>query len=279
MKSLHKNIFNLSALISVFIFPSLLHATDYSDLNAYEIEIVIFSFNQTQSAGSEIWPDLVKTETVEDTIQLHNATSLTQEPGPDEKAYYYSKIPAENFRLSKQVEKLTASNRFKVIYHSAWIQPGLDKENAEFIHIQSIENDTSTLPVIDAFGNIYNNNAANGYNSLIIQPGDNTAVKAPLLDGVVKVELGRYLHIYFDLKYQRNLAPEQGVIDSSKNYKDIKFYPVQTHRRMRSKEIHYIDHPLIGILVLATPFELPVEEGEEMINQPLYKLENIPISN
>ena len=280
MKSHLNKTAGLFALLSTLVFPSLAKAVDYSELNAYEIEVVIFSFTQTQSAGSEIWPDLVTTASVENAIELHNATSLTQVPGPDEKAYYYSKIPAENFRLADQVEKLTKSNRFKVIYHSAWIQPGLDKENAEFIHIQSTDDSGEALPVIDPLGNIYNGNSNNRNNPLIIQPTENLAAKTPLLDGVVKVELGRYLHIYFDLKYQRNIAPQQGVIDSSKNYKDIKFYPVQTHRRMRSKEIHYIDHPLIGILVLATPFELPVEdEGEEMINQPLYKLENIPISN
>ncbi len=279
MKSQLNKITGLVLLFSTLVFPTFVQAVDYSDLNAYEIEIVIFSFNQSQSAGSEIWPDLVTTASIENAIELHNATSLTQVPGPDEKAYYYSKIPAENFRLANQVEKLTASNRYKVIYHSAWIQPGLDKENAEFIHIQSANNN-GAFPVIDPIGNIYNGNSNNPSNPLIIQPSENVAAKTPLLDGVIKVELGRYLHIYFDLKYQRNIAPQQGVIDSSKNYKDIKFYPVQTHRRMRSKEIHYIDHPLIGILVLATPFELPVEDnGEEMINQPLYKLENIPISN
>lgn len=279
MKSQLHKITRLAVLFSTLIFPNFSQAVDYSDLNAYEIEIVIFSFNQSQSAGSEIWPDLVTTASVENAVELHNATSLTQVPGPDEKAYYYSKIPAENYRLADQVEKLTASNRYKVIYHSAWIQPGLDKENAEFIHIQSADNNAS-LPVLDPIGNIYNGYSNNRNNPLLMQPAENLALSMPLLDGVVKVELGRYLHIYFDLKYQRNIAPQQGVIDSSKNYKDIKFYPVQTHRRMRSKEIHYIDHPLIGILVLATPFELPAEEdGEEMINQPLYKLENIPISN
>jgi len=263
-------------MLAVLLLPMPALATDYSDLPAYEIEVVIFSFNQTQSAGSEIWPDLVTTESVENAIELHNSTSLTQVPGPDQMAYYYSKIPAESFRLSEKVNKLIASKKFKVIYHSAWIQPGLDKENAEFIHIQSINNN-STVPVIDALTNINDNFSS--ANPSIIQSTDNKA-QQPLLDGVVKVELGRYLHIYFDLKYQRNLAPQQGVIESSKNYKDIKFYPVQTHRRMRSKEVHYIDHPLIGILVLATPFELPTEEdSEELINQPLYRLENIPRSN
>ena len=90
------------------------------------------------------------------------------------------------------------------------------------------------------------------------------------------------MNIYFDLKYQRDLAPVQGIMDttSSETYKEIRYYPVQTHRRMRSKEIHYIDHPLIGILVLATPFELPVSEEDQVLeNQPLMKLQDLPVSN
>lgn len=35
---------------------------------------------------------------------------------------------------------------------------------------------------------------------------------------------------------------------------------LRQHRRMRSKELHYIDHPLMGLLIKITPYELPVPE-------------------
>jgi hypothetical protein len=35
----------------------------------------------------------------------------------------------------------------------------------------------------------------------------------------------------------------------------IEEYPIKFHRRMRSKELHYLDHPLVGILVMAKPVE------------------------
>lgn len=281
MSSHIKKFIKLSSLIFLLPLSFTSLATDYTDLQAYEIEVVIFSFNQTQSAGSEIWPDLVTTESVENSIELHNSSSLTLVPGVDEKAYYYSTLPAEKFRLVEQAEKLANSNDFSVIYHNAWIQPGLNKENAEFIHIKSIENQQQ-ISVIDPLSNVTNNQGQiTPTNPLYINNNPAEADTNVLLDGVVKVELGRYLHIYFDLKYQRNLAPQQGVIDATEtSYKDIKYYPVQTHRRMRSKEVHYIDHPLIGILVLATPFERPEDNEEvEMINQPLNRLQAIPLSN
>ncbi len=56
------------------------------------------------------------------------------------------------------------------------------------------------------------------------------------LEGTVKVSLGRYLHVDLDL-----------LLDQR--------YRLQTHRRMRSGELHYIDHPLMGALVLISPVD------------------------
>lgn len=39
---------------------------------------------------------------------------------------------------------------------------------------------------------------------------------------------------------------------------------VQQKRRMKSQEIHYIDHPNIGIVVLCTPYEVPEKIDPEM---------------
>jgi len=266
-----------------FLLPSStsLYALDYSDLPAYEIEVVIFTFKDSHSSGSEIWPDLVKTESIDNSIELHNSNSLTLVPGPDEKGYYYSKIPSDQYKLEKEINKLTKSKNYNIIYHEAWIQPGLDKDNAEFIHIKSVDN-SGDVSLIDTLSPINANQSGSSSANPLFIAQDTTPKNNVLLDGVVKVELGRYLHINFDLKYQRDLAPQQGVIDNTtaNSYKDIRYYPVQTHRRMRSKEVHYIDHPLIGILVLATPFELPeTNENEEVVDQPLFKLQNIPIEN
>lgn len=66
-------------------------------------------------------------------------------------------------------------------------------------------------------------------------------VDTPTLEGTVTVALGRYLHIYSDLIYR----PQPGASS----------YRIDTNRRMRSRELHYVDHPLVGMLVLATPYK------------------------
>lgn len=77
-----------------------------------------------------------------------------------------------------------------------------------------------------------------------VQPGVGNRSAVPvriespgLLDGTVKVSLSRYLHTYTDFTY-----------GSSGNTVRIK-----DHRRMRSRELHYIDNALFGILIEITP--------------------------
>lgn len=56
------------------------------------------------------------------------------------------------------------------------------------------------------------------------------------------------------------LTSGSDLVDGIKFNKKRRVYPLATFRskrRMRSKELHYLDHPLMGILVLLTPLETP----------------------
>ncbi len=59
--------------------------------------------------------------------------------------------------------------------------------------------------------------------------------------GTAKVSVKRYLHLDLDLLLETNNGPAPGR------------FRMQTHRRMRSRELHYIDHPIMGALVRITP--------------------------
>ena len=54
--------------------------------------------------------------------------------------------------------------------------------------------------------------------------------------------------------------------DSEKVYTEKLFnYPLKQTRRMRSTELHYFDHPNIGMLVVIRPYELETD-SEELTN-------------
>ncbi|MGB5614584.1 MAG: CsiV family protein, partial [Sedimenticolaceae bacterium] len=59
------------------------------------------------------------------------------------------------------------------------------------------------------------------------------------LSGLIRVTRGRYLHLDTDLV----------LIDSNTGQP----YRIKLHRRMRSDELHYVDHPRLGILIRARP--------------------------
>jgi hypothetical protein len=100
------------------------------------------------------------------------------------------------------------------------------------------------------------------------------------LDGTVTLVRSRFLHVYTDLIYtipsdtlphairQRPLGnPVQATIEVGSGSfglapepLSMQSFPLRYHRRMRSNELHYIDHPLLGILILATPVEADASE-------------------
>ena len=86
-----------------------------------------------------------------------------------------------------------------------------------------------------------------------LQPG--LAKEDPVneLDGTVKIVLGRFLHLYTDLVYRKTFTISSG--DALGRNRVLADFPVKSHRKMRSKTLHYVDHPYLGILIEIRPIE------------------------
>jgi hypothetical protein len=88
------------------------------------------------------------------------------------------------------------------------------------------------------------------------------------LDGFLKVEVDFYLHITADINVMNmslaQLATQQllpmNVEQDTSLLKTINF---KQDRRVRSKEIHYFDHPYMGMIIRILPYKKPIEEVEE----------------
>lgn len=72
-------------------------------------------------------------------------------------------------------------------------------------------------------------------------PAGTGVPEAPGLYGMMRVYVSRYLHAQVDLRYRREAG---GTV-----------YPMSQSRRMRSGEIRYLDHPVLGVIVQAHPVE------------------------
>lgn len=100
------------------------------------------------------------------------------------------------------------------------------------------------------------------------------------LDGTVKLVVSRYLHLYTDLYYTTAVEWTDGAPDARANAgraaaagtavpprvtrgpngQAMLSYGFHQERRMRSGELHYLDHPVLGLLVKITPHK-PEEQG------------------
>jgi len=93
------------------------------------------------------------------------------------------------------------------------------------------------------------------------------------LEGKITIGLSRYLHAYTDLVLRRpRLSIDQETTSSAQN-RTLAAYSADTlilnnhrlreRRRMRSKNLHYLDSPEFALLILITPYEVPevVEEA------------------
>jgi len=76
------------------------------------------------------------------------------------------------------------------------------------------------------------------------------------LKGLIEIHVSRYLHSDFQLQY----IPKQARSLSET-------ISLQQKRRMRSKEIHYLDHPYVAALIRIIPVEHPLEKIIEQEEQ------------
>ncbi len=130
--------------------------------------------------------------------------------------------------LKEKYKRVSASSEYNILFYGAWRQAGLAKDEAFEININDLKN----------------NHGSKSTNTL---------------SGKFKLILTRYLHIYSELEYLRkpiSTTDEQLELTEISN----ESYPLKSHRRMRSKELHYIDHPLVGILIQINPVEKKEEE-------------------
>ena len=204
----------MKLLITLLATYGLLLSPAHADVTEYDFELIIFEEISGRYANSEQWQHELPVPGTE--TSAVETTTRANTTGTNT-ALNISQI--KGIGLKKYANKLASSKRYHVLVHKAWRQTGLADDAAIDIPIDSRLTDK-----------------ANPNN----------------IQGSIKIVLERYLHIYTNLMYQQPRKDAVPAWDgqASQLYKE---YPINFHRRMRSKELHYVDHPIVGILVKAMP--------------------------
>ncbi len=141
--------------------------------------------------------------------------------------------------LAAEAERMRADG-YRVLRHFAWRQPGLDEASAVPIRVNLGERIALWTPAEAAPGQAFLPASA-------IERDDRPrAVQTTTVAGTIKVRLGRFLHVEARLAYD---DPATGT-----------GYRLDESRRMRSRELHYLDNPRFGLLTRI----VPVEEDEDL---------------
>ncbi len=251
------------------------------------MEIVIFKNKQVPKGKEYILPvsSPLKDESI---LDLSSPDSVTAALDMD-----YEFITVDELRLIEIVGKIVASPRYDLLLHTAWRQPGVARENVlpvwikggriygnEYISIDSQiefqeftgQQETETSASVE-----FNEETLE---SLELEMMEKSQRENPLglyeLEGKITIALSRYLHTYVDLVLRRprlliDSEPGQSVQtrdtpDYSADTRILNNHSLKEHRRMRSKNLHYIDSPEFGMLILITPYEVP-ESIEEILDE------------
>ena len=252
----------MKALISV-LFLLITNNSFAQDMRYYDVEIVVIENISEKAKNSENWPlqvNLIHPEKIVQHGQPVLSEWLPQDQDIDVNASYTVLSP-KHYNLTEYVEKISESETQRVIFHTAWRQPGLDKNQALPVYFR---HEVAAAAVIESV-----------QSDAIVENDENLIIEKPstvpsILEGILRVTLSRYLHLEAELTLQ-NKIPELvksdnpfSILDNETERSEIQKQGIvhlkQKRRRIRSNELHYIDHPVLGILINITRYEQPEEE-------------------
>lgn len=232
----------LAALCLAVVLPAPAPA---QEPRMFRVEMVLVRHTDRQALQSEVWQSA--------SVPRLDQAIVLREPPPGSRFRDASGTP---FGLRDVVTRLEQSPLYDVIASFAWEQPGLAPESAIPVRIQAgpllgrkVPEETPAFtpwqitPVMSPMPE---------------RPPVEAEVPKPLyeVDGTVTVSLGRFLHVQTDLLYRR-ATQDRLPGDHVWTLEGGQFAEsyVSERRRMRSREVHYLDHPMLGVIVEITPLE------------------------
>jgi hypothetical protein len=268
----------------------------------YQIEVFIYANNKPSAANEEFWPTelglkyperLVElTEIDEQALEREQTERSTEDTtinsGPDLLNYQQEDLAAattiprptpflvldeQEMQLKPVANKVLRQADFRLLFHKAWRQDLNDRETSEHIIIFGGERfdqhyeleGTINISVerylhfsTDLWFSTFTSNVGGEENpwpvlppipltSTPAQAATDTAAQDPFSSPVST--------------YKHSLGNEFQALTGNQ-YSVERTVSLKQRRRMRSNELHYIDHPLLGLLVKITPFEL-TEPGKK----------------
>jgi len=264
------------------------------DARWFQVELILFAQKNGDPLNAEQWPDIEGLTLPDTLLELHfpqEASVIAGDISADSRSGLpdnttrlppaYQLLGEDAYQLKDAAKKIWRSSRYTTLLHIAWQQPTYNRQQAQPIFF--MEGMDAPLSV-ETDGEITPKNAS------LAKADSKTGPPNPRFVGTVTLSVERYLHLAADLLYRQpvtqhlaipvsdldlwydrpypTLNEPQGPAYRLESWQAVRGFRLRESRRMRSKEIHYLDHPFMGLVVVITPVELPEAEEEIQPTRP-----------
>lgn len=231
----HLNLAVIALILPLALLSGASHAQQAADsenqpqshVRWYQVEMIVFSRASTTS--QEQWPVDVKLSYPESLV------SLKADGGGSDG---FTMLPASERLLNSQAATLAKSGSYTLLFHQAWRQM-----------IQAPKTN-----ILITGGHSFNDHQE--------------------LEGNISLSVGQFLKLQTNLWLTQFVPagtpvteawPELPSLpnalateaDKPQEFLIKRIVKISQQRSMRSNEVHYIDHPLLGIIIKIIPYDLP----------------------
>lgn len=222
------------------MFLLLASTTHIAHASLYRFELIIFEYTNSQYSDSETWPTRPGEPDYGNALSYITGSSYKSGSSVNRGSYTFELEKPEQMILKKEARAIKRSSSRKLLLHTGWIQ--------------SMHTDKQARPIAIKIGKEYTRVETEpdmtGIYSDYTTPASKT-VRLKQLEGTIKISISRYLHVWTDLLFRRPHG--SSTVANNTGSENVQAFRYRDHRRMRSKELHYIDNPSFGILIYALP--------------------------
>lgn len=270
----------------VLLAGALLSQTSAAQERWFQIELLAFS--RQVPSQEEQWPTNIRLGYPHNIVELKDpdqppASVITSHAGGDEpvnaadisadretpakpdierEPFYV--LPASERNLSRQATALQRNGGYQVLFHQSWRQPINNSKNSPAIIIQGGSNYgqhtelegsiTFSLPqLLQINTRLWLTRFEPNYGQ---EPGEWPAL--PKTPAQLRAELQAESALSASLFNEQNdwlsMNTTTAPVEVVEPYLPQRVILLQEERRLRQGELHYIDHPLLGIIVQITPY-------------------------
>jgi len=178
--------------------------------------------------------------------------------------------PLEELEFADAAARFAYRNDIAIIWHQAWVEEIQDADNAILHDVDTVLEGELKVQVSGSV-RLHRSRYIHITPDLSVQqyvlgfPLDETDIPEETSETEITEPAAPQDHPFAAFRMEPELIQETEVTELELAPEEPVWMPLRAahidrSRRMRSDEVHYLDHPLLGMVVKVTPYEAPPEE-------------------